>query len=109
MSAKESLGILKIETLHYYVRNLERSRHFYTRLMDFAEVAGSTPELEARGHQRSAVFQAGRIRILCSEPSGEGGRAWRYLRKHPDGVGTLVFEVESAQRAFDLLETRGAT
>ena len=40
---------------------------------------------------------------------GEGGRAWRYLRKHPDGVGTLVFEVEDIERTFRLLEERGGT
>jgi 4-hydroxyphenylpyruvate dioxygenase len=55
------------------------------------------------------VFEAGSVRVVCSEPVGEGGRAWRWLRKHPDGVGTLVFEVEDAQRTFDLLEERGGT
>ena len=45
---------------------------------------------------------------MCA-PQGEGGRAWRYLRKHPDGVGTLVFEVEDIERTFRLLEERGGT
>ena len=42
-------------------------------------------------------------------PRGEGGRAWRWLRKYPDGVGTLNFEVEDVERTFRLLEGRGGT
>ena len=107
--APEPLGIVRLEALHYYVRDLERSRRFYTEKLDFAETAVSSPELERGGRQRSAAFEAGGVRVVCSEPIGEGGRAWRWLRKHPDGVGTLVFEVEDAQRTFDLLEERGGT
>src|SRR5262249_36353666 len=78
-------------------------------LLDFAEVAASTAELEKAGRQRSAAFRAGACDVVVSEPIGEGGRAWRFLRKHPDGVGTLVFEVDDAKRAFRVLEERGAT
>jgi 4-hydroxyphenylpyruvate dioxygenase len=105
----EPLGLVRIEALHYYVHDLGRSRRFYADRMDFAEVARSSPALEREGHQRSAVFEAGNVRIVCSEPAGEGGRAWRWLRKHPDGVGTVVFEVEDADRCFRLLEERGGT
>ncbi|MFY3742313.1 4-hydroxyphenylpyruvate dioxygenase family protein [Anaeromyxobacter sp. Red801] len=105
----EPLGIVRIEGLHYYVHDLERSRRFYGQKLDFAEVARSTPALEREGRQRSAVFEAGDVRVVCSEPVGQGGRAWRWLRKHPDGVGTVVFEVEDADRCFRLLEERGAT
>jgi len=107
--ALESLGIVRLEALHYYVHDLARSRRFYTEKLDFAEIAASSPELTRDGKQRSAVFEAGRCRVVCSEPVGEGGRAWRWLRKHPDGVGTLVFEVEDIDRTFALLEERGGT
>ena len=109
MARVEPIGIRRLEALHYYVHDLERSRRFYVEKMDFAETAASGPELERQGRQRSALFEAGEARILCSAPLGEGGRAWRWLRKHPDGVGTLVFEVEDAERAFRLLEERGGT
>jgi 4-hydroxyphenylpyruvate dioxygenase len=105
----EPLGILGIEALHYYVHDLERSRRFYAERLDFAEVAASGPVIEQDGHQRSAVFQAGGVRIVCSQPIGDGGRAWRYLRKHPDGVGAVVFLVEDAEKCFRLLEERGGT
>ncbi|AUX31989.1 MULTISPECIES: 4-hydroxyphenylpyruvate dioxygenase family protein [Sorangium] len=110
MSAKvESIGIKRVEALHYYVRDLERSRRFYTEKLDFQEIAASSPELTAATAQQSVVFQAGACVIVCSQPIGEGGRAWRYLRKHPDGVGTIIFEVEDIDRAFRLLDRRGGT
>jgi 4-hydroxyphenylpyruvate dioxygenase len=105
----ESLGIKGIEAVHYYVRDLERSRRFYTEAMGFAEIGVSSPELEKAGKQKSAVFQAANCVIICSQPVGEGGRAWRYLRSHPDGIGTLVFEVADIDKTFRLLESRGGT
>jgi 4-hydroxyphenylpyruvate dioxygenase len=105
----EPLGIRRVEALHYYIHDLERSRRFYVERMDFAETGASTSSLDREGHQHSAAFEAGDVRIVCSQPLGEGGRAWRYLRKHPDGIGTVIFEVEDAERCFRLLEERGGT
>jgi 4-hydroxyphenylpyruvate dioxygenase len=103
------LGIRRVEALHHYVRDLDRSRRFYLDRLDFAEIGASSPELERAGRQRSAVFEAGGVRIVCSAPVGEGGRAWRWLSRHPDGVGAVVLEVEDADRSFRLLEERGGT
>jgi 4-hydroxyphenylpyruvate dioxygenase len=103
------LGIRRIEALHYYVRDLERSRRFYTEKLDFAEVGQSGVELVEGGRQRAVVFEAGACRIVCSSPAGDGGRADRYLKKHPDGIGSIVFEVDDVERAFSLLEARGGT
>ena len=109
MAKLEPIGLKRIEGLHYYVRDLERSRRFYVDRLDFAETWRSGPDLEAGGRQRSAAFQAGDVTVVCSTPVGAGSRAARYLARHPDGVGTLVFEVEDAERAFRLLEERGGT
>jgi 4-hydroxyphenylpyruvate dioxygenase len=109
MSKIESLGIKTIESIHWYVHDLERSRAFYTQGLDFAELGVSSPELEKEGKQKSAVFQAGDIVLTVSQPVGEGGRAWRFLHKHPDGVGTINFEVHDIEKTFRLLEQRGGT
>jgi 4-hydroxyphenylpyruvate dioxygenase len=103
------LGLRRVEAVHHYVHDLERSRRFYVDRLDFAEIGASGPELERAGRQRSAVFEAGGVRVVCSTPLGEGGRAWRWLRRHPDGVGSVVLEVEDAARCFRLLEERGGT
>jgi 4-hydroxyphenylpyruvate dioxygenase len=103
------LGITRLVGLHYYVHDLERSRRFYVDQLDFAELGKSSLSLEAAGKQRSLVFGAGDVRITCSQPIGEGGRAHRYLRKHPDGVGTVAFEVKDIHRTFEVLEAAGGT
>jgi 4-hydroxyphenylpyruvate dioxygenase len=100
----EPLGIKKLEAIHYYVRDLERSRRFYTQLMDFAEIGGAVTK-----GQRSVLFRAGECNVLCSQPTDADCRAARFLKKHPDGVGTLVFEVEEIEKTFRLLEERGGT
>jgi 4-hydroxyphenylpyruvate dioxygenase len=108
-ATREPLGIRRIDGIHYYVHDLGRSRRFYQDRLDFAEVAASSAELERAGRQTSALFRAGDVSILCSQPLGEGGRAWRWLRKHPDGIGSVIFEVEDIERTFRILEERGGT
>jgi 4-hydroxyphenylpyruvate dioxygenase len=109
MADTPPLGLLGLEAIHYYVHDLERSRRFYLDMMGFSEVAQSGAELTAGGKQRSVLFEAGGCRVLCSSPEGEGGRAHRYLKKHPDGVGSLVFRVHDIQQTFEALERRGGT
>lgn len=109
MGTVPPLGIRRIEAIHYYVRDLERSRRFYTEKLDFAEVARSSEELARQGRQDAIVLQAGACRVICSSPRGAGGRAHRYLQRHPDGVGSIVFEVQEIDRVFALLEGRGGT
>lgn len=107
--AAPSLGIKKLEAIHYYVSDLERSRAFYTEQLDFAEIGQSDPDRNKKTSQRSLVFEAGDCRVICSEPVGEGGRAARWLRKHPDGIGSVIFEVEDIDKTFELLDARGGT
>jgi 4-hydroxyphenylpyruvate dioxygenase len=113
MAKLESLGIRRLEGIHYYVHDLERSRRFYSGKLDFAETWRSSPELEQGGRQRSACFSAGNINVVCSTPIDGAGlgssRAGRFLAKHPDGVGTLLFEVEDVDHVFRLVEERGGT
>jgi len=113
MTKLAPLGIKRLEGVHYYVHDLERSRAFYVGKLDFAETWRSSAQLEQQSGQRSACFAAGDIQVVCSAPLGAptpgAARAARFLTKHPDGVGTLVFEVEDAARTFALLEERGGT
>lgn len=99
----------KLLGVHYYVRDLERSRRFYVDALNFAELGASSEALVQRGKQRSLIFQAGETIVVCSTPEGEGGRADRYLRKHPDGIGTIVFEVQNIEALFERLDKAGAT
>lgn len=105
----ESLDIIKVESVHWYVHDLARTRRFYTELMDFAELGESSPELTKRGRQQSVVFNANDVTLICSAPVGEGGRAHRWLKKHPEGVGTVNFLVRDVEKVWKLMEQRGGT
>ena len=103
------VGIKRLEGIHYYVHDWRARAGSDCDKLDFAETWRSSPELERDGRQRSACFTAGRCQVVCSAPLGTGGRAHRFLGKHPDGVGTLAFEVEDIARTFALIEERGGT
>ena len=103
------MNIRRLEAIHYYVHDLDRSRRFYVDKLDFRQLARSGDALTERGRQRSLIFQAGDCRVVCSSAVGAGGRADRYLKKHPAGIGSLVFEVEGIEETFQRLESRGAT
>lgn len=105
----ESLQLRRLEGIQYYVRDLDRSRRFYTGMLDFTETWRSSSAYEQGSGEKSACFSAGEIHVICSTPSQQTGRAARYLAKHPDGIGALIFEVADIDRTFALLERRGAT
>jgi 4-hydroxyphenylpyruvate dioxygenase len=105
----DSLGIIKLEALTLYVNDLARARAFLVDKLDFAETGRSNSDLNARGKQQSAVFEAGDATVIVCAPQSEGSRAWRYLRKHPEGIGTLTFAVQNIEQAFSFIEARGGT
>jgi 4-hydroxyphenylpyruvate dioxygenase len=105
----EPLGIVRFDSLHLYVHDAARTHALLVDQLDFAEVGASEDDMVARGRQSSRVYEAGDVRLVVSTPVGEGGRAWRYLKKHPEGVGTLAFEVSDLQRAWELVDERGGT
>lgn len=108
MARSEALGIQRIEAVHFFVNELERSRAFWVDKLDFWET-GRTPEEAAQAAgQRSVSVRAGDAQYLLTEPISDTSPAARYLKRHPDGVCELIFEVSDADRAFATLEERGA-
>ena len=93
MAAKDSLGIQRVASLHVFVRDLERSRDHFVEKLDFAEIAISTPQFEADHRARASVVEAGGARFVFMEPLGSKGESFRWLDKHPEGVGRVVFDV----------------
>jgi len=47
--------------------------------------------------------------VSAPEKNTGDSRASRWLRKHPDGVGSLIFEVEDIEHTFRTLDGRGGT
>ena len=109
MAQIESLGIKRIESVHYYVRDLEPYRRLVVDKLDFREVGGDSAQVVERTHQRTTVFAAGNVQLRFTAPVSGDSPVGRWLKRHPDGVGALVFEVRDAKKAFGLLESRGGT
>jgi len=105
----DSLGLLGYDSYHFVVENLERSRKFYTDVLDFREVAHASNDLTARSGQQSVVFGAGEARVCVSTPLTQASKAARYLSRHPSGVMSLSFRVKSLDGAIAFLEKRGGT
>lgn len=99
-----SLGITGLHSLHWYVHDLDRTRQFLVERLDFAEVGGRQSPT-----QTSAVFQAGECVVCVSSASTPTARPARFLTKHPEGIGAVVFSVQDADRALATLERRGGT
>lgn len=105
----ESLKIKRVASIHLFVRDLERVRDYFVHRMGLVEIAVSTREFEYEHRARASVVEAGGARFVLLEPLGSRGESFRWLKSHPEGVGRIVFEVEDAERTYQLLEERRAT
>jgi 4-hydroxyphenylpyruvate dioxygenase len=109
----ESLGIKRIDSLHFFVRDLARSRDHYVRRLDFRELAVSGPRFEHEHGACASLVGAGGVHFVFIAPlassAGARSESARWLSQHPEGVGRVVLEVEDVARAYRLLVARGAT
>jgi 4-hydroxyphenylpyruvate dioxygenase len=110
MSDKGSgLGIVGYDGYEFVVSDLERSRRFYSQMLDVAETARlSDREADRRG-EMAFLFEAGTARWTCVTPGARGSAADRWLKRHPDGVRTVSFRVRDSAHALRVLGERGAT
>ena len=104
-----SIQIKRLAGIEQYVRDLDRTRRFYVERMGLAEVGGNGAQKERASEHESRVFRAGNVDVICSSPRDPASPAARYLARHPEGVGSLVFEVADIRRTFARLEHNGGT
>lgn len=109
MARSAALGIRRLEDIVFYVHDIARSHQFYTERVDFALVGRSTPARDDRRGETVRVYQAGEVRVTVTQPLAPESESGRYLKRHPDGIATLVFEVADVATTFAVLEERGAT
>ncbi|MFT5432080.1 MAG: 4-hydroxyphenylpyruvate dioxygenase [Myxococcota bacterium] len=109
VAASEELGIIGVDSFHFFVHEPERSDGFYRNGFGWVPVARSGDTMSERTGQQSTVYGGGDIRVVVSHPTSDTCRAARYLRRHPDGIGSMTFEVTDIERTWDFLCARDAT
>ena len=108
MSQVPSIGITRMAAVVHYVHDLDRARRFLMERLDFEEIGAREPDAPRR-REPAVALRAGDCVIVVAAPLAPGGPAWRFLLRHPEGIGALVLEVEDVARAFALLSKRGGT
>ncbi len=121
MAASEALGILGVDSYHFFVYDHDRSHRFYTEKLGWPQVARSSDEMTEQTGQRSAVYQSrvgeqgedlaprDLVRVVVSSPVRDTCRAARYLRRHPGGVGSITYAVEDLDAVWAFLAERDGT
>jgi len=102
------LGIIGYDSYEFVVADIERSRRFYTEMMDVPEVARLDERAAAERGEDALLFAAGKARCVCVTPRERGSSADHWLGRHPDGVRLVSFRVRDLEAARNVLAQRGA-
>jgi len=108
-STGAGLGILGYDGYEFVVGDFERSRRFYTEMMDVPEVARLDETVAAERGEDSVIFAAGKAQCVCVTPRERGSAADRWLKRHPDGVRTVGLRVRDIEHTRRVLGEREAT
>jgi 4-hydroxyphenylpyruvate dioxygenase len=103
------LGIIGWDVFEFIVHDLDRSRRFYTEMMDVPEIARLDERVAAERGETAGLFRAGKAAVACITPTDRDSRAGRWLQRHPDGVAVMAVRVKDLEHARGVLEQRGAT
>jgi 4-hydroxyphenylpyruvate dioxygenase len=103
------LGIIGYDCYEFVVADIERSRRFYTEMMDVPVVAQLGEREAAERGEQAMLFSAGKAHCVCVTPSERDSDADRWLKRHPDGVRTVGFRVRDIEHARRVLTERAAT
>jgi 4-hydroxyphenylpyruvate dioxygenase len=103
------LGIIGYDAYEFVVADAERSRKFYTEMMDVPEVARLDERAAAERGEDAVIYQAGKAQCICVTPRERGSAADRWLHRHPDGVRTVGLRVRDVDHTRRVLEERGGT
>ncbi|MCP4900557.1 MAG: 4-hydroxyphenylpyruvate dioxygenase [bacterium] len=102
------LGLVGYDNYEFIVADLERSRRFYTEMMDVPEVARLNAAIAAERGEQAVIFKAGKATCVCTTPMERGSRADRWLKRHPDGVSVVSFRVRDIETTRRVLDERNA-
>ncbi len=107
-SKGSGLGIVGYDSYEFVVADAERSRKFYTEMMDIPAVARLDERVAADRGEDAMLFTAGKAKCVCVTPRERGSAADRWLTRHPDGVRTVGLRVRDIEHTRRVLGERGA-
>ena len=108
-SKGSGLGIVGYDSYEFVVADAERSRKFYTEMMDVPEVARLDERVAAERGENAWLFTAGKAQCVCVTPRERGSAADRWLKRHPDGVRTVGLRVRDIDHTRRVLGEREAS
>jgi len=107
-SKGSGLGIVGYDNYEFVVADAERSRRFYTEMMDVPAVAKLDDRVAAERGEDALIFTAGKAQCVCVTPRERGSAADRWLKRHPDGVRTIGLRVREIEHTRRVLGERDA-
>jgi 4-hydroxyphenylpyruvate dioxygenase len=107
-SKGSGLGIIGYDSYEFVVADAERSRRFYTEMMDVPAVAKLDERVAAERGEDGFIFTAGKAQCVCVTPRERGSAADRWLQRHPDGVRTVGLRVRDIEHTKRVLGERDA-
>jgi len=101
------LRLKQIHHVEFWVGNAKQAAYYYRRAFGFSQVAYAGLETGQRDRASYALAQ-GKTRLVLTTPLEQASEIGRHIECHGDGVRDIAFEVDDADRAFDLAVSRGA-
>ena len=103
------LGIVGYDVYEFVVADAERSRKFYTEMMDVPAVAKLDERAAAERGEDALLFAAGKAQCVCVSPRDRGSAADKWLNRHPDGVRIVGLRVRDIEHTRRVLGERDAS
>ena len=106
--AADEFPVTGMDAVAFAVGNARQAAHFYSTAFGMRCVAYRGPETGCRD-EAAYVLESGTARFVLRGPVRAGTALGQHVAAHGDGVIDLAITVPSAEAAYDLAVSRGAT
>jgi 4-hydroxyphenylpyruvate dioxygenase len=106
--AADEFPVTGMDAVVFAVGNARQAAHFYSTAFGMRCVAYRGPETGCRD-EAAYVLESGTARFVLRGPVRAGTALGQHVAAHGDGVVDLAITVPSAEAAYDLAVSRGAT
>lgn len=94
---------MKIDYIHFYVKDARASRDWFVNQMSFQSVASGSSR-----HTCTSVVKNGSVYIVVSSPITSESPIAQFLRLHPPGVADIAFQVSDLESIMERAVAKGA-